>query len=215
MENLIKEIEKNWDVVSQAPLAFLIVMVAAFVAAYVAAAWKFSSQIEQLNSKNETLRERVLLKSEQADTYRERALKYDEKLLAVAQSDSSGLREKTLSFVAEVRAFIERHRRSDNLIHENEWVEMTQAKDEEEKQRLWHKFTSAMSRMSFERASEWERRFKVEAIMLRDELLSRQPDPQRSGDIASRYEHPVNYFCYCDVADDLERLAKLLPRASV
>ncbi|CAM0999689.1 Chromosome partitioning protein ParA [Rhodanobacter sp. Root179] len=214
MERLVELLEKNWSVVSQAPLAFLLLGVVAFGLAYAAAAWKFSAQIEQVKSASDTLRERLQLKTEQADSYRERALKYDDKLLVVAQTDSAGLREKTLMFVGEIRAFMERHRHKDDLIQGSEWVEMTQARDEEEKQRLWHKFTSAMSRAGSERMSEWERRFKVEALMLRDELLSRLPDQPRPERADFNYEHPVNYFGYCEVADDLERMAKQLLRAS-
>lgn len=213
MERLIDLLEKNWGVVSQAPLAFFLLGAVAFGLAYAAAAWKFSSQIEQVKSANDTLRERLQLKTEQTEMYRERALKYDEKVAAVAQSDSADLRERTLAFVGEIRSFMERHRRNDDLIQGNEWVEMTQSRDEAEKQRLWHKFTSAMSRASSERMSEWERRFKVEALMLRDELLSRLPKQERPERADFNYEHPVNYFGYCEVADDLERMAKQLPRA--
>lgn len=215
MDRLMELLEKNWSVVSQAPLASFLLGIAAFGVAYAAAAWKFSSQIEQLKSANETLRDRIQFKTEQSEVYRERALKYDDKLLSVAQSDSTDLREKTFAFVREVRAFIERHRHRDDQIQRTEWVEMTQAGDESEKNRLWHKFTSAMSQASSERNSEWERRFKVDALVLRDELLSRAPEQKRPEHIESSYEHPVNYFGFCEVADDLERMAKLLQRSGV
>lgn len=214
MQNLGELLERNWSVVSQAPLAFFVLSIGLFSIAYAAAAWKFSSQIDQWKAVNETLRERIAHKTEQMDEYRERALKYDERLFSVTHSDSAGLREKTLTFVGEIRAFIERYRRSDDLINSNEWLEMTRVQDEEERQRLWHKFTSAMSRTSSERMSEWERRFKVEALVLRDELLSRLPKQQVTKRTDSSYENPVNYFGYCDVADDLERMARQLPQSA-
>lgn len=138
-------------------------------------------------------------------------MKYDEKVLAVVDSTESQLVDRTLEFVGNLREFIERHRRQDQMIQESDWVEMTQAKDEPEKNRLWHKFTGSMSRQANERNAEYERRFRVDAIMLRDELRSRLPDYIPNGSHTDQmYEHPTNYFGFNDVADDLEHMAKLL-----
>lgn len=92
---------------------------------------------------------------------------------------------------------------------------MTQAKTEEEKSKLWHKFTSASSRLSNERNSEYERRFKVDAILLRDELRSRLKGYEPGDKFRdSAYEHPTNYFGFNDVANDIETMAKLLITAN-
>ena len=93
--------------------------------------------------------------------------------------------------------------------------EAKEAASEEEKNKLWHKFTSASSRLSNDRNAEYERRFKVDAILLRDELRSRLPDyspGDRHRD--SAYEHPTNYFGFNDVANDIETMAKLLATAN-
>ena len=181
-----------------------------FGLAYVAARWKYSSVIESVRASNGTLNERLHLKTEQAEQYKERALKYDEKVWAIVESDTSSLSQKALTLVTDIREFIDRHRRLDDSARENDWPEMVRAADEAEKQRLWHKMTNASSRLSTERNAEWERRFKVDALMLRDELRSRLKDYKPDERIAHVYEHPTNYFGFNDVAADLERMAKLL-----
>jgi len=60
--------------------------------------------------------------------------------------------------------------------------------------------------------AEFEKRFKVDAILLRDEMNSRLPQEmkQETESSRSRYEHPVNTFCIREISDDLERKAKSL-----
>jgi len=214
MEKWFEYLAKEWSVISQAPFAFFTIAAITFGLAYLAARWRYTSVIEQVKATNETLKERLHLKSEQAESYKERALKYDEKVLEVVDSDALKLRNKTLELVSNIREFIERYQRQDQLVHENEWVEMTQATSEEDKKRLWHKFTNASSRLSNERNAEYDRRFKVDAIMLRDELRSRLKDYKSEILSEHMYEHPTNYFGFNDVANDLEKMAKLLLTAN-
>lgn len=213
MDKFIELLAREWAVVSQAPLAFALLAVSMLGLAYVAARWRYSSVIESVRASNETLNERLHLKTEQAEQYKERALKYDEKVWAIVESDTSSLSQKALTLVTDIREFIDRHRRLDDSARENDWPEMVRAADEAEKQRLWHKMTNASSRLSTERNAEWERRFKVDALMLRDELRSRLKDYKPDERIAHVYEHPTNYFGCNDVAADLERMAKLLQSA--
>jgi hypothetical protein len=214
MEKLIEYVAKEWSVVSKAPSTFVILAALMFGVAYLAARWRYASIIEQVRAANEVLKERLHLKSEQAESYKERALKYDEKVLEVVDSSAVTLRDKTLELVRNIRDYIDRYQREDRSVQENEWVEMTQANTEEEKNQLWHKFTNAMSRVSTERNAEYDRRFKVDSMILRDELRSRLKDYQPDKNVDHMYEHPTNYFGFNDVANDLEKMAKLLPTAN-
>jgi hypothetical protein len=215
VEKLFEYLAKEWNVVSQAPFAFVILASITFGLAYLASRWRFTGVIEQVKSQNETLKERLHLKTEQAESYKDRALKYDEKALAVVDSTEITLKEKSLDFVKNLREFIERYKREDQAVHDNEWNEMASSKSEEEKSKLWQKFTSASSRLSTERNAEYDRRFKVDALLLRDELRSRLKDYQPSErHHDSAYEHPTNYFGFNDVANDIEKMAKLLATAN-
>lgn len=211
MEKFVAYIASEWGVVSQAPFSFIMLAVIMFGIAYFAAQQRFTAVIDQVKASNEALKERLILKSEQAESYKERALKYDDKVLEVVDSSEITLKEKSLDFVKNLREFIERYKREDEAVQNNEWAEMTRASSEEEKNKLWHKFTSASSRLSNERNAEYERRFKVDAILLRDELRSRLKDYKPSSNLHEiMYEHPTNYFGFNDVACDIEAMAKQL-----
>lgn len=210
MTEFFQLLAKEWAVVSAAPLTFCIVAASIFGLAYLAARWRYTALVEQAKAANATLRERLHLKTEQAEQYKDRALKYDEKVHAIVDLTSSTLAAKASELVANIREFVRRHQAADNAIHENEWREMTSASDEQEKNRLWHKFTTAMTRGSYERNAEWDRRFKIDALMIRDELRSRLKDYKPDSMSEHSYEHPTNYFGFTAVADDLERMAKTL-----
>lgn len=215
MEKLFEYISKEWSVVSQAPLAFLILAAIIFGLAYLAAKWRFTAVIDQTRASNETLKERLHLKSEQAESYKDRALKYDEKVQQVVDSDALALKERTLEVVKNLREFIERHKREDDRISAIERSAMRSAQTEEERNAAWERNTNETMRLSNERNAEYDRRFRVDAIMLRDELRSRLPDYEpleRHHDMM--YEHPTNYFGFNDVASDLERMAKMLTSVS-
>ncbi|WP_201542869.1 hypothetical protein [Psychrobacter faecalis] len=215
MDRLFLYIAKEADVISKAPFTFISLLVIASLLAYAAVKWRYSSIIEQVKAQNETLEARLHLKTEQTESYKERALKYDEKALEVVDSSEVALKEKSLDFVKNLREFVERYKREDEAIQNNDWLERHQNNSEEENNKRWNKFTNASSRLSNDRNSEYTRRFKVDAILLRDELRSRLPkyvpkDTHRE----SAYEHPTNYFGFNDVADDIEIMAKSLVTAS-
>ena len=215
MDKLLEYIAKEWSTISQAPFAFMILASIMFGIAYLAAKWRFTAVIEQVKASNETLKERLHLKSEQAETYKERAFKYDEKVMEVVDSSEITLKEKSLDFVKNLREFVERFKREDQAVQDNEWNEMAQSTNENERNKLWQKFTSASSRLSNDRNSEYERRFKVDAILLRDELRSRLKDYKPSDRFReSAYEYPTNYFGFNDVANDIEIMAKSLTTAN-
>ena len=215
MDKLFEYMSKEWETISQAPFTFLVLATLMFSLAYFAAKWKFTAVTDHVNAANSTLKERLHLKSEQMESYKERALKYDEKVIEIVDSTEITLKEKSLDFVKKLREFIERYKREDQLIQENEWAEMTKVTIENDRDTLWSKFNNANSRLSNERNAEYERRFKIDAILLRDELRSRlknyKPDKSYRD---SAYEYPTNYFGFNDVANDIETMAKLLTKQS-
>jgi hypothetical protein len=214
MEKLLEQLAKEWSVLSQAPFSFALLAASMFALAYLAARWKYSSVIEQVRAANETLKERLHLKTEQAEQYKDRAIKYDQKVWEVVESDTSSLSKKALSLVGQIREFIERYQRQERTIQESEFSEMSRAESEDEKRRLWDRFSAASMRTHAEQAAEYERRFKVDALILRDELRSRLSDYKPEQHADHMYEHPTNNFGYMEVASDLEKMAKLLDSAN-
>lgn len=209
MELLLKTIKEEWAVISTAPFSFVTLAVLVFGVAYFIARWRYTAIVEQVRESNTTLNERLHLRSEQAESYREKAAKFDEKLAEVVDSGTPELKDKTLKLVSEIRDFVARCKRLDQS-SQTGWTEMNHAKSDDERRRLWEKFTSTMIINSDERNAEYERRFKVDTLMLRDELRSRLPDYKPDVGSDSVYERPTNDFGFNDVANDLEKMAKSL-----
>lgn len=202
--NPIGFFENNWDTLIENPFVFITLAVITFGAGYFLARWRYNSIIE-------TLRERLNLRTEQSINYKERALKYDQVVHEIVESDSRQLKVKTIQFVGELREFIERHKRLDNNLTYKKFNPSNAETSEEEKRRSWAEETNEMMRLSNERNAEYDRRFKTDAIVLRDELRSRLNAYEPINDhVDHMYEHPTNYFGFNDVATDLERMAKLL-----
>jgi len=203
-EKILTMIQKEWSTISQAPLTFLLLTAAAFSLAYYVSKWRYAGVTESLREQITTLNQRLISKTEQSEGYKERALKFDELSSKVVEYDATELRTKTLNFVARMRAFIERRRN-----RQYEGMHRRPAATEEERDRDWERSTSAMLQDFNDTAAEWDREFKVDAMLLRDELRSRvQVTGQESKD--RFYEHPTNFFGYDEVASDLEALAKRL-----
>ncbi|MGR4972978.1 hypothetical protein ACIPQ1_08980 [Pseudomonas sp. LARHCG127] len=207
---LLKVIKAEWAVIAMAPFSFLILAALMFGAAYFIACWRYTAVIEQVKATSETLKERLHLRSEQTEAYREKAAKYDEKLAEVVDSGETELRDRTLKLVADLREFIGRFRRLESSALDSRWFGANQEGSEQEQRWRWDEYTRMVLNSTYERNDEYDRRFKIEATMLRDELLSRLPNYESENQGAFSYERPTNFFGFSFVADDLERMAKAL-----
>ena len=207
---LLKSIRNEWAVISQAPFSFLILAVLMFAAAYFAARWRYTAIIDQAKASRDALSERLHLRSDQTESYREKAAKYDETVTAVIDSGASELKDRTLKLVGDLREFITRSQHQEQMIQDTQWVDATNASSEEEKRRLWSRYGASLARNTSDRNSEYSRRFKAEAMILRDELRSRLPDYKSGLFFEQLYDVPTNFLGFTGVADDLELMAKSL-----
>ena len=87
---------------------------------------------------------------------------------------------------------------------------MTRAANEEQKKQLWDSHTADLIHSSTALNSEYDAKFKVRAIVLRDEMLARVKHPNPQSHALHMYEHPTNPIGMGMVADDLELLARNL-----
>ena len=211
MEKLVEYIESEWEFVSQAPFVFLLLAVLMYGVAYVAIRWRYSSVIAQLRESNDTLKERLNLKAEQAESYKEKALKSDAAIEFIVTADQDELAKRALSFVENFREFIDRSSRDDDKFLSAEHSLQHRNLSEAEQQLESDKIHDEMARNGRIRIEEYDRRFKVDAILLRDELRTRlvgYKPPSINSDPS--YEQPVNYFGFNQVADEIELMAKRL-----
>ncbi len=84
--------------------------------------------------------------------------------------------------------------------------------DENHKKLLWEKYTNAVVSLAIRRNADWDRLFRVDALMIRDELRSRLKGYKPEKHVDDAYQNPTNFFGVSVVATDLERMAKLLQK---
>jgi hypothetical protein len=212
-------LKNEWNTVTGAPLSFVTLVIISVVIAYTACRWRYSGVIETLREKlgleKDRLsaeKDRINAKDSQLDEYRERLHLVPAQGREYSKLTHAELKAKGLGLVSEIRGWFATTEANTRKVADSQWRAMTQAKTEEDKQRLWNAHTNTQTQGLFGMMAEFEKRFKVDAILLRDEMNSRLPDEikQETESSRSRYEHPVNTFCIREVSDDLERKAKSL-----
>lgn len=208
--DLLKMVKDEWAVVSTTPLTFLILAALMFATAYFFARWRYTAIIDQVNASKDALTERLHLRSEQTEAFREKASKFDNMLTEVVDSGADELKDRTLKLVADIREFIGRFQRLDSARQDDQFFGPRGDDSDIRRDLEWEKQTRALINNSLERSAEYERRFKTDSIILRDELRSRLPNHKPVDGFGNAYEHPTNFFGYNFVANDLEQMAKQL-----
>ena len=203
MKELIEYLQREWFTVSAAPVTFLVASVLVGGLAYAASRWKHGAIIE-------LLRERIVAKDEQLDGYRERLHLVPAHGSEFSRLSHVELQKQSLQFVSSLRDWLGKRRSQDSDRQHQQWLAMTSAKGEADRKRLWDAQTTDLMRSSTTFNNEYDAQFKVKAMVLRDELLTRVqlPDPTRIDN--HMYEHPTNPIGMGMVADNLERMARLL-----
>jgi hypothetical protein len=213
---LIEFLRKEWASLAAAPFSFLGLLALAFGTCFLMLRWRYEGILDSLRERIEAREDRLKAKDEQLDEYRQ-------KLELVQQPEAQSgnaytrlgneeLKRRSLLLVRQLRDFISRTEAEDRKQSEQHWRQSVEAKTEEQRTALFHAETQGYSERSLARQQEYDQSFKVEAILLRDELRARIPDldKERHRRVDSSFEHPVNFFCLREVADELEKLARVL-----
>jgi hypothetical protein len=204
MLDLIKYLCEQLNVIRKAPVLIILVVVLCFVGGYQTARWRYKSILE-LNS------ERLLAKDDLLDEYRERLHYLPAHGSEYSRLSHSELQSQALKFVAELRKWIATRNSERSQREAKYWLEMSQANDEAERRRIWNEQTADILQSSGSMQDEYSAKFKVKAIVLHDELLTRVPHSEsRVSSYNHRYEFPTNPIGIGMVADDLEQLARQL-----
>jgi len=203
LKDLIDYLQKEWGTVSGAPVTFIIASILVAGLAYAASRWKHNAIIE-------LLRERIVAKDEQLDGYREKLHLVPAHGSEFSRLSHAELQKEALRFVSGLREWLAARRNQDSERQHQQWLVMKNAKDEVQRKQLWDAQTTDSVRSSMTFNNEYDAKFKVKAMVLRDELLTRVQHPEPSHHAHHMYEHPTNPIGMGMVADDLERMARLL-----
>ena len=203
MKELIEYLQKEWGTVSNAPVTFIIICILVAALAYAASSWKHGAIIE-------LLRERMTAKDEQFDGYREQLHLIPAHGSEFSRLSHAHLQTEALKFVSSLREWLGMRQSQDSEQQHKQWVAMTNATDEVQRKHLWDAQTGSSMRSSMTLSNEYDAKFKVKAIVLRDELLTGVQHQEPDNHSNHLYEHPTNPIGMGMVADDLERMVRLL-----
>ena len=203
MKELLEYVQREWSTVSAAPFTFILACALVAGLAYAASHWKHGAIIE-------LLRERLAAKDQQLDEYRERLHLAPTHGSAFAKLSHAELQKEALKFVCGLRDWLRLRQTQDSQRQHQQWIEMTNAADEARRKQLWDAHTGDLISSGASFRHEYDANFKVQAVVLRDELLTRVQHPDPKADAHHMYWNPTNAIGMGMVADDLERLARLL-----
>lgn len=131
-----------------------------------------------------------------------------------ANLTNTQLKDVTVKFVAELREFATRVNRDETPADDDIRDMMNQLQKTSDANSVTETLSSvdiSILRRNEEHQAEYSKRYRVTAIVLRGELLARLPKGHRNETPLLMYERPTNFFGYCIIADDLEKLANSLP----
>lgn len=122
--------------------------------------------------------------------------------------------EQALSIVSNLRQELSDSRAYSDRVANERMAAMRNASDGE-RDIIWSKYNQLERNPTLALMSLYETNFKVNAILLKDELLRRLPDEissSRDTNSFFDYEHPTNPIGLSMVLDDLELLARSIPK---
>src|SRR5262249_50952517 len=235
----LKFIQENWSILRKAPWTylaalFICVSVCCLAAYGLLEQFKYAPLRDTLNTQKERLdkkedeikllqRQFDQKKSEmdatekERDRYRNMVLLSPEKNTLYTQLTNEELRVRALNLVLQMRqAFNEFKAGMDELRHK-QYEDMSKAENDDKKLEIFYRDIKLTSKLWNDFFAEYDKKYKSEAILVRNELRLRLPegielkstDPSYS---ESFYEHPYNTFGYEIVINRLERMALSLPK---
>lgn len=203
LKDLLLLLQQEWSTLKAAPVTFVLILILAFLAAFFALKWYYRGILETKN-------ERLKAKDDQLDDYRQRLGLISASGSEFSRLNFEELKQRAIDLVTKIRQFLTQRQEESRRLDSIEWQQMQEAKTEEDRKRIWNTFINNQSQLSIKHNAEYDRQFKIDTILMRDEMLSRLPEHKKDERTYSMYEHPTNPIGMGMVADDLEKLAKSL-----
>jgi hypothetical protein len=221
MKELIDYIVKEWLVIRSAPVTFIMTLVLAAIVAILAAGSRYEGVVQTLKERVEGLKESIatkdaLMKESIATKdaligeYRQRLhlAPTDESRYSVMSNDE--LRDTVLKVSGGLRAYAEELDMKHTKLLDSYTARMRGAATEEDRSRIWHEESARLFKFSSDMNATYDKKYKISASLLHDELVRRLPESYSSKNYAHAYESPTNMIGIREVADDLEKLARSL-----
>ncbi|MEN8265013.1 MAG: hypothetical protein ABFR82_16320 [Nitrospirota bacterium] len=156
------------------------------------------------------LEKRIRGKEGQLNEYRRRLHLTPAGKSRYSEMTDNGLKQEAFVLVREIREFLSNSIQEEQIAVDSLMGEIMRAESENEKNRILPLYSDTLVQFPLKRNAEYHIRFKVDAISIRDEFLSRLPQGSKNDRVFQGYEYPLNRSGIKMIADDLERMAKLI-----
>ncbi len=161
-----------------------------------------NSTIKSKDATIETLKERLVSKDEQLNDYRKRLGIIEEDQTSYSVLTNNELKLKALKLVEQIRQEISNYKMKHDKLMYSDIISKN-----------WNEYNKKTSLISTELMNNFKNKYKIEAIILKDEILSRlsyKLKSSRDKYIDLHYEHPTNPLGVEEIVDDLETISKIL-----
>jgi S1-C subfamily serine protease len=121
------------------------------------------------------------------------------------------LKRQTASFLVMFRSFLSQQDERQRQLSEGFRPDLTNRTTEEERQAASARLSNQFLALQEEMKQQYHARFKPEAMRLRDDFWARLPVGSRNPQSVLLYDYGHDLYTLRHLADDLERLSKILP----
>lgn len=119
--------------------------------------------------------------------------------------------EQALKICREIRFEISQYMKESETLLKNRILAMANTSNDEEKKIVWEQFNEIDREPIINLMASYESKYKIDAIILRDEISKRLTNNYLEDIKDVSYLHPTTTFGLSNIADNLEYLAKCLP----
>lgn len=199
-----------WQDLKANPVLFSAAFVTSFLAVFAVMEWGYGREIANMTAEKEIIKTQLQSTQVQRDDYRKQVLGIKQTQGTYGAKTNTELKSEALQLVYNVRALLLKYRSDTDKSTENSFKEISIAKTDAEKNTIWAKYNAQNSALTSQVMSEYIQKYKVQATLLRDEVITRLPSGFKPDDKAD-YEYPTNPLGIGFIADNLEYLAKSIP----
>ena len=202
-------IRKSWK-------PFLVLLVLSIYGIWHVFDWRYSGVVDNLNEHIKTLEGDLKSKNETLDEYRERLDIVRPTQPSYSVLTNEELRKKGTLIIKNVRDLIAWDQQTFKELMNSSRKEINNAKTKEKKHEINERYSNLGDKLNEKLISEYDQKYKVDLILIRDEAWSRIPEAKRSGikqprDMDVICQFPRNYLGMEACIDHCEGIIRLLP----
>ena len=225
MSEALKSLIEQWSILKNAPWQYWLFLFFCMAIVFSVLEYRQKERLVKKEDEIKLLQRQSEQKKAELDTtekglnrYRNMILLNPEKNTLYTQMTHEELRIRALNLVLKMRESSRLTKQKEREASTNYHLEITKEDDHQKKVDVLNKYIRISSKIADDLMAEYKRKYKSEAILMRNEILSRLPENAEEknravlGASIEHYELAINAFIFEAVTDNLARLAMSLPQ---